>query len=62
MTHSQELSFGAVYSVSVDETNFRIFQRNYKDDPNEPPHDKTNKMTCAHSEDSDQPGHQPSLM
>ena len=23
----------------------------------EPPHDKTNKMTCAHSEDSDQPGH-----
>ena len=23
----------------------------------EPPHDKTNKMICAHSEDSDQPGH-----
>ena len=23
----------------------------------EPPHDKTNKMTCAPSEDSDQPGH-----
>ena len=22
----------------------------------EPPHDKTNKMTCAPSEDSDQPG------
>ena len=22
---------------------------------NEPPHDKTNKMTCASSEDSDQP-------
>ena len=24
---------------------------------NEPPHDKTNKMICAPSEDSDQPGH-----
>ena len=24
----------------------------------EPPHDKTNKMTCAPSKDSDQPGHQ----
>ena len=28
----------------------------------EPPHYKTNKMTCASSEDSDQPGHQPSLI
>ena len=27
----------------------------------EPPHDKTNKMACAPSEDSDQPGHPPSL-
>ena len=26
----------------------------------EPQHYKTNKMTCAPSEDSDQPGHQPS--
>ena len=26
----------------------------------EPPHDKTNKMICAPSEDSDQPGHPPS--
>ena len=25
----------------------------------EPPHDKTNKMACAPSEDSDQPGHPP---
>ena len=29
---------------------------------NELPHDKTNKMTCAPSEDSDQSGHQPSLI
>ena len=28
----------------------------------EPPHDKTNKITCALSEDSDQPGHPPSLI
>ena len=29
---------------------------------NEPPHDKINKMACAPSEDSDQPGHPPSLI
>ena len=29
---------------------------------NEPPHDKTNKMTCVPSKDSDQPGHLPSLI
>ena len=29
---------------------------------NESPHDKTNKMTCAPSEDSDQPGHPPILI
>ena len=29
---------------------------------NEPPHDKTNKMTCAPSTDSDQLGHLPSLI
>ena len=28
----------------------------------EPPHDKTNKMTCAPIEDSDQPGRLPSLI
>ena len=28
----------------------------------EPVHDKTNKTTCAPSEDSDQPGHPPSLI
>ena len=31
-------------------------------DTNEPPHDKTNKMARAPSEDSDQPGHPPSLI
>ena len=29
---------------------------------NKPPYDKTNKMAFAHSEDSDQPGHPPSLI
>ena len=28
----------------------------------EPQHDKTNKMTCVPSKDSDQPGHPPSLI
>ena len=28
----------------------------------EPPHDETNKLTCASSEDSDQPGYPPSLI
>ena len=28
----------------------------------EPPHDETNKTTFAPSEDSDQPGHAPSLI
>ena len=28
----------------------------------EPPHDKTNEMACAPSEDSDQPGRAPSLI
>ena len=28
----------------------------------EPRHDKTNNMSCAPSEDSDQPGHLPSLI
>ena len=28
----------------------------------EPPYDKTNKMTFVPSEDSDQPGHPPSLI
>ena len=28
----------------------------------EPPYEKTSKMACVPSEDSDQPGHQPSLI
>ena len=31
-------------------------------EPYELPHDKTNKVACAPSEDSDQPGHPPSLI
>ena len=30
--------------------------------PSEPPHDKTNKMICVPSEDTDQPGHRHSLI
>ena len=37
-------------------SNFRVLTAN------EPPHDKTNKMVCVLSKDSDQPGHLPSLI
>ena len=45
-------------------SNFGIFRFASKQDvsvwsSNEPPHDKTNKMVCAPSEDSDQPGIRP---
>ena len=36
------------------------FDHDYK--YSEPPHDKTNKMACEPSKDSDQPGHPPSLI
>ena len=38
---------------SVNATNYKKY---------EPPHDKTNKMASAPSEDSDQDGHPPSLI
>ena len=34
----------------------------YVPEIHDPQHDKTNKLTCALSEDSDQPGHPPSLI
>ena len=42
----------AKYSIGLEYQNTQI----------EPPRDKTNKMACAPSEDSDQPGHPPSLI
>ena len=36
------------------------YQNHYE--PFELPHDKTNKVACAPSEDADQPGHSPSLI
>ena len=42
--------------------NLIIARTESKSFSNEPPHDKTNKMACAPSEDSDQPGHLPSLI
>ena len=47
-----------VVSTTCKDTSLsRILQNIY-----EPPHDKTNKMACAPSEDSDQPGHPPNLI
>ena len=34
----------------------------YSKHPIEPPHEKTYKMACAPSKDSDHPGHPPSLI
>ena len=42
--------------------NTRISVKLTRQPINEPPHDKTNQMACAPSEDSDQPGYPPSLI
>ena len=42
--------------------NVTTFVIEYANSWNEPHRDKTNKMACAPSEDSDQPGHPPSLI
>ena len=41
---------------------YSLNQVTFRLDTYEPRHDKTNKMACAPSEDSDQPGHPPSLI
>ena len=40
----------------------KMAQNNKNRIKNKPPHDKTNKMASASSEDSDQPGHPHSLI
>ena len=45
-------------TVSIGPSRWSVVDRDWI----EPPHDKTNKVTCAPSEDSDQPGHPPSLI
>ena len=58
------------YTCELYSANWIVFQPNVVIDaklgqrllPNEQPHDKTNKMACAPSEDSSQPGHLPSLI
>ena len=48
-----------LYSFSLCKVNFTCCTRRRTF---EPPRDKTNKMACAPSKDSDQPGHPPSLI
>ena len=50
------IGLGCSSSPSVHSTSHQTF-KTY-----EPPHDKTNKLACAPSEDSDQPGYPPSLI
>ena len=47
-----------IYCIILNQTLFWTFGRLWY----EPPHDKTNKMACAPSEDSDQTGRMPSLI
>ena len=49
-------AFQSYWATERDGTTLRQETRN------EPPHNKTNKMACAPSEDLDQPGHPPSLI
>ena len=60
-TGLQLISFTTVLQNSSNLHNFSISNINVLA-MYEPSHDKTNKMTCAPSEDSDQPGHPPSLI
>ena len=51
---SKTCFYGEIWNIT--------YQLSYKSTLREPPHDKTNKMACASSEDSDQPGPPPSLI
>ena len=52
-----------LYNLSVGSVPMKLKRKNSKLFLGyEPPHDKTNQMTFAPSEDSDQPGHPPSLI
>ena len=53
---------GSGYPGKDTEAHSRCYRSVSRHNPFEPPHDKTNKMTCAPCEDSDQPGHLPSLI
>ena len=56
--------FGISFSANLRNTLNKIATKPRKDreKTGEQPHDKTNKMTCAPSKDSDQPGHPPGLI
>ena len=53
-----QIKYACTYPIAKKgKTVQRRIQNENKILKNEPAHDKTNKMTCAPSEDSDQPGH-----
>ena len=51
-----------VYATAKAQVSLRICTVLLEHTIYEPAHDKTNKMTCAPSEDSDQPAYPPSLI
>ena len=59
----QLISYDYIFSMSKSVFScVMLHWTSYIQSINEPLHGKTNKMTCAPSEDSDQPGHPPSLI
>ena len=69
MIHSQRFSFveKETFGLKWLSSQIRKLHKGHlaiekSDDIIEPPQDKTNKLACAPSEDSDQPGHLPSLI
>ena len=50
------------FVLNGENTKFAVMHRVLHRITYEPPRDKTNKMACAPSEDSDQPVHPPSLI
>ena len=55
MNFSPKLSFAFSFYMYYIQIDSKVAE-------NEPPRDKTNKMICAPNEDSDHPGHPPSLI
>ena len=57
-------SEGFKVSVQLSSCDFKFLEKclNFQEIKNKPAHDKTYKMTCVPSEDSDQPGHLPRLI
>ena len=62
MTSMSDQLIKSLCGYYADINNYTCHEQKHSKRKNEPPRDKTIKMACAPSEDSDQPGHPPSLI